>query len=526
MAVGAVLVLFDVAFWSGTTFGPGGFGLCAFLTGVPFALALATPRIRRSGRLVGAGLLLLAVAARLAWHATPGAAMFGMVLLGLFALCLRTRATFLPESLTMALGSMGRVPQRLGQLFGGLQQAAARTRFGSIAVLPIVVPLALTGTFLGVFALANPVVAALGEKAFELIGRVLALPAPGRIFTWALILPLALVLVRPAIRARAIHERADLGVETSEVRARVVRNALLSSNLLFLAYNALDAFYLWSGSPPAGMRTQDYAHRGAFWLTVALVLLTVCVSSMFKGALVAGPEHRRSRTMAYLWLGQGFLLALGTYRRIGIHVAFSGLSNLRIVGVLGTTLVVVGMVLVGLKIRRARSLGWLVRRQLDALLLVTAFYTVLPTHAVAARINVARVMSGEFRPILHTFSQAREPESATALLPLLRHPDERIRQGVAALLSDAADDWREELDASARRGRGWHGRDPAMEKAIAELEGRRDELDAVLRGVTANEAREVLLEMVRVASDGSFEELLAIPSASARSGASRSATEY
>lgn len=57
-------------------------------------------------------------------------------------------------------------------------------------------------------------------------------------------------------------------------------------------------------------------------------------------------------------MAQGLVLALGTYRRIAIHVAFSGLSDLRIVGILGTTLVVAGGVAVALKLRRRHTFTW------------------------------------------------------------------------------------------------------------------------------------------------------------------------
>lgn len=64
---------------------------------------------------------------------------------------------------------------------------------------------------------------------------------------------------------------------TLRARRMFVPEALLST--------LSDAAYLWTGTPPAGMRTQQYAHRGAFWLTIALVMCTGLVGVMFRGPL-------------------------------------------------------------------------------------------------------------------------------------------------------------------------------------------------------------------------------------------------
>jgi hypothetical protein len=268
------------------------------------------------------------------------------------------------------------------------------------------------------------------------------------------------------------------------------------------------------------MSTQQYAHQGAFWLTVALVLCTLVVGVLFRGALAHAAEARLARTLAYAWMAQGLVLAVGTYRRIAIHVANSGLSDLRIVGVLGTTLVVAGVVAVALKLRRQRTLTWLVRRQLDALAVTLIVYAVFPTHLVSAEVNVARIRGGEYRPVLHMFRQSTKVESAAALLPLLEHPDLRVRQGVAALLEHE----RDELAGEVEQQRSWRERDLATPRALRALEDARPQLDAVLGRVDRAAARQVLLELSRVANEGrSLEELLAVPNAEGwvRSGNSR-----
>ena len=209
-------------------------------------------------------------------------------------------------------------------------------------------------------------------------------------------------------------------------------------NLVFLAYNAVDIGYaarvLAFGALPAGVTTQTYAHRGAFWLTVALALVTVVLGVLFRGPLAIDPRARTARRLAAAWIAQSGVLALGTAFRLALHVHVSGISDLRFVGALGTALVAVGLALVGWKIRANLSFRWLLERQLGAFVAAVALYALVPTHLLSANHNVPRLLAGDYGPLVHVRAEASEVESAALLVPLLHHADPRVRQGVAVLL--------------------------------------------------------------------------------------------
>ena len=509
-AAGAIAVAVDVALFSHAGLSVGGFGLALLFVLLPTALALAARARRTSVRLGVIAGLLAAVAVRCAYDPTTGSVLSGLALIVLFTLTLRARRTFLPEAMVSALSALAKIPSRIGAAFAGLQRVAARTRVGKISVLPIVIPLALSGVFAGVFALANPVVAHGLDVACTAIASVVAFPSPLRIFFWAISLVAAFALLRPAIRLAQGSEAAVADGEATPTSLLVARNALGALNVLFFLYNALDAACLWSGATPAGMTTQKYAHAGAFWLTIALVMCTGVVGVMFRGPLSHDARAKTSRTLAYVWMAQGLVLALGTYRRIAIHIAHSGLSDLRIVGITGTTLVVAGVVAVALKLHRRHTFTWLVRRQLDAFALALVLYAVFPTHLVSARVNVARIEGGEYAPVLHMFRQSQQPESAAELLPLLQHKDLRVRQGVAALLETE----QKSLAAGVGQQGSWRERDVASRATIQKLDAAGPQISAVLGTVDRSAARHVLLELSRVADEGrAWEELLAVPDA-------------
>lgn len=507
----AIVVVIDLALFAHDRLATGGLGLAMFLVAVPVALVLAARNIRRSLRLAAISALLIAMGLRASYAPTPGTAMAGLGLVFAFALTLRSPRTFVPEVVAASFYAIGAFGSRVVAAIAGIKRLAARTPVGRVSILPVVIPAGLCAIFLGVFALANPVVAHGISAAWAALGSWVALPSVGRVIVWAIALVGSASLLRPSFRSSRASEIAEATtVPASTTSLLVARNALVGLNVLFLAYNLLDAAYLWTGTPPASMRTQQYAHQGAFWLTLALVLLTTVVGVMFRGPLARDPKAALGRRLAYVWMAQGLVLALGTYRRIAIHVAYSGLSDLRIVGILGTTLVVSGVVLVALKLYRGRTFAWLLRRQLDAFALTIAVYTVFPTHLVSANVNVGRIESGEYRPILHMFRQAHEGESASALIPLLHHSDLRVRQGVAALLENEL----EQLGSDVQEQTTWRQKSWGARRTLRDLEAVRGEIASVLGNVDRSAARAVLLEISHVANDGSsLEEILAVPNA-------------
>jgi hypothetical protein len=508
----ACIVATDVAVFHGSEPVWGGFG-AAWLFGLLPLLLFAGARWRRySPRLAVIASMLALVAARCVYAPNACTVIAGLFLVFAFAVALRVRATSFTDVLGASGGTFAAVPRRVRALFGGVRKQLARTKLGGANVAVVFVPIALVSAFALVFALANPVVARGFLYVWGALERGACVPGPLRVAFWVGVLLPALLLSRPGLRLVRAPGRlpAPLEAETSLTTLHASRNTLIALNALFLAYNALDAAYLWAGAPPPGMDTQEYARHGVVWLTVAMLMLTCVVGVMFRGGRLdprtvrssplpsgvrqshsdaaAGRRSISLHALGYAWIAQGGVLALGTYRRISIHVATSGLSNLRIAGILGTTLVCVGLVLVAMKLRRRRSAAWLLRHQLDAFAITFVLFAVAPTHLISARVNVERIAHGQYRPLIHMHEQGPEAESAAALLPLLDHPDLRVRQSIAALLLNERDALRQD----AGRVRSWRERDLASERALASLESATPALVAALGDANRARARAAL----------------------------------
>ena len=144
-------------------------------------------------------------------------------------------------------------------------------------------------------------------------------PSPLRFIFWGLCALAAAGLLRPVWRELAgVEARLGPGHElargaggelgASDAHLSIARNVMLALNALFLGYNALDAVYLWGGRPPEGLSHPDYAHGGAAWLTVALVLSTIVLGALFRGAIVDDARGKVARVLGSVWAGQNIVL--------------------------------------------------------------------------------------------------------------------------------------------------------------------------------------------------------------------------
>ncbi len=509
-ALVAIVALADLALYQGAG---GGAGLAALFVGVPAIVWFASEPRTRSPRLAAISAILALIAARCLWQSSAGATALGMAMLPAFAIALRMSRPFLPELAASALGSAWGALRQLGGFGAAVARWArpARLRTGWAAVT---IPAALVVVFGAIFAAANPVIQGWLGSALDLVSGV-GWPSPVRFAFWAGCAAAAAALLRPAIRSIASLDARLGAAHVSEPgdevpaasRLALARNGMIALNALFLGYNALDAVYLWGGHAPSGITHTEYAHAGTAWLTVAFVLSTIVLGALFRGPIEHHPRGRLARALAYIWAAQNFLLAAGTFRRIAMYIAYSGLTQLRIVGIFGTTLATLGLAIVVYKVARGRTMLWVMRRQLDALALAVAVFIVSPTDELAMRYNVARIAADQYRPLLHLYEQPIRPEAVPALLALLDHPDPVVRDGVAVIAAARRDRLRADdaragwLDFELSRHRALGALDDAAARLAEVMPRDRAAATARLRGV----AYGINDEVERAGDEGPFD---------------------
>lgn len=447
VAIGLIATAADV-----TIFRTGGYaGPAVFLLLAPLLMYPAGWRRRIRGPVGLIYGLLAVLAVKLLWCGSMMQVLTGFGLLAGFGMALSGQQPYVLRTLVFAsqtfMSGYAAIYQQSRAVAGRGLPRVSRT-----ASLGVVLPVAAVVVFGLLFILANPdLVDAFGEgfsNFAERLRRVLRNfgPSPLEVMFWLAAAWIAAGALRPLLRETLAREGLP-GEEREPVSALepvthplfpACRNMLVAVVVLFAAYLAFEFSTLWFREFPEGFHYSGYAHRGAFWLTVSLALATVVLSLVFQGELLDDPRIRFLRKLAWVWSFENLLLAVSVYNRLWIYVGFNGMTRMRVVGLLGTTAVVAGLVLVLVKIAARHDFVWLVRRQLWALAGCVFLYAVLPVDAIVMRYNVSRVLAGDHAPAVQISRHPIDSEGLVQLFPLLDVEDPRIRDGIGALLAERA----------------------------------------------------------------------------------------
>ena len=342
-----------------------------------------------------------------------------------------------------------------------IRVAGRRPHSGARPLLRLLaMPLVGTAVFVGLFALANPLIA-------DTLARV-RLPGADRTIGWVIVV----LCLWPTVRPRAW---VTAGEEWPWARARVAEASLPSVllalglfNLVFAVQNALDLIFLWSGAPlPAGVTLADYAHRGAYPLIATALLAGAFVLTMLRPgtATAASPL---ARWLVVGWVAQNVLLVASSALRTVDYVAALGLTEWRLAALAWMALVALGLVLIVVRLVAGFSGRWLINANALAALGVLMVGSVVDLSASAATYNVAHASEagGDGAPLdLCYFARSGDG----AVLPLIaleaRPLPDQMRSQVVRLQAEAV--------ASLRRNQAdWQGWSWRGARRLAEADRR------------------------------------------------------
>ena len=324
-----------------------------------------------------------------------------------------------------------------------------------------VLPVMLGFVFLGIFAIANPII---GHWAGDLLTmRGPSVPNSGQMVEWIFLLALIWPFLRGASpgpllrlnRNRSIPETNQSQHPKSKGRilspAAILRS-LVVFNVLFALQMALDTTYLLGGAAlPDGMTYASYAHRGAYPLVFAAMLAGAFVIVAIRPGTAIG-QDRLVRLLVNAWLLQTLLLLGTSFWRLHLYVDAYSLTHLRLAAAIWMGVVGLGLCWILLRLRLDLSNSWLIRVNLLTVLAVLHGCCFIDFADTIATYNVERRLAqGEpgrvDRIHLYRLGPAAVPAidlllASRDLRPLERADLEGTREQLVSLFQTKNQNWR------------------------------------------------------------------------------------
>ncbi len=475
-----LVVLADVTIYRGEGFT----GAALFFATAAALLVLGAWRRRPDGGLAWTLALLALLAAKLVWNGSELGVVIAATLLVGTAMSLAGQRPFVLEGLLFASQTIPAGFVGLCRYIESLRPQRDRRPTRNAAA--IILPIGMVSVFAVLFVLANPdLLSWISHGWSDAIRRfrnwlVEYGPSPPEVAFWFGCAWLAAGLLRPLTGFGVAEDDETQSTCDPPVRVEpaplyaAYRNTLAGVVALFAVYLVFEFATLWFREFPPGFYYSGYAHEGAAWLTVALGLATLTLSIIFQGRMLRDPRLATLRRWAGAWAIQNLVLALAVYHRLFIYIDFNGMTRMRVVGLLGISAVVAGLLLVLVKIARSRSFIWLVRRDLWALGFCFYLYAALPVDTLTTWYNVRRILAGDPAPSVQISVHPLRDEGWLLLRPLLTSDDPLIREGIRAMLADRLAEFDE--SSRARPAPSWTVWQLAEHRLQHQLDDLRDEL--------------------------------------------------
>jgi hypothetical protein len=466
----ALAVLWDFLFWGH----PVGVSAAIFAAAIGILLFVRAPALRKTmqGRLM-TGVVLVAVAA-LVEEPSWMAIVIALVAMGTLVLVAQHDLNLLRDSAPAWLGRWMALGVLVWARFCRDNVLVARwlvrhprldrRLFGTVkAVAWWVLPVLAGMVFLGLFAIANPVIGRvfghLEEYLYRLFVWLIALSFL-RMFLWIVVMAVVYGLLRHrhtwGARVKVPPVVAGAPAMAWLTGPQMIVRLLVVMNLVFACENVLDGAYLYAGVPlPEGLTYKEYCHRGAYTLIATALLAGVFTLTAFRAR---GTAHRSRacRWLVYAWIGQNIVLLISTVCRVWIYVDTTELTRLRTATMIWCGVVLAGFLWIILRIMHGKANAWLWRMNAFTALGVLFVCALINFDGMIADFNVRHCAEAGGRGYRLDISYLEHlgPQALPAVRWMRAHPGtlapERLQR-----IAGIEEGFREELAGELGDWRGW-----------------------------------------------------------------------
>lgn len=340
----------------------------------------------------------------------------------------RSLLTSLFLAIDNILHAQGRFLSNLGKVSVGRQKLTYYFRYLAIYLIPLLI----ISVFVLIYSESSPWFNALAGDVIDRIGSIVAniFENLDMIFISLLVLGLIIsnfIFLRKAYARMVEYDKTasdclspnplkntDYGVQVkNESRAAVF--LLLVLNLLILALNVLDIYWVWFNFEWSGELLKQFVHQGTYLLIISILISIGIVLYFFRGEINFTPGNKMLRILSYIWLAQNAILVVSVGIRNFWYIYYFALAYKRIGVVIFLLLALFGLYTVFRKIGEKRSFFYLLRMNALAFLLVLLLSSLINWDRIIARYN----FENAGRSFLHLNYMAGLSDQS---LPLLDKP--------------------------------------------------------------------------------------------------------
>jgi hypothetical protein len=190
------------------------------------------------------------------------------------------------------------------------------------------------------------------------------------------------------LRQRARRPITSVLALRYELRSGVLLLGLL--NLLLLVVNVLDIRHVWFNFSFSGQYLKQFVHEGTYLLILSILLGAGIVLWFFRANQNFHRSNRTLKTLAFIWLAQNAVLAISVGIRNYWYIHHYALAYKRIGVVFFLLAVLIGLVVVGLKVRDKRSRHFLMRWNAFAVYTILLLMATVNWDVLIARYNFSK----------------------------------------------------------------------------------------------------------------------------------------
>ncbi|MBP9838789.1 MAG: DUF4173 domain-containing protein [Proteobacteria bacterium] len=217
-----------------------------------------------------------------------------------------------------------------------------------------IVPISISGIFLFLFALANPLI----EQYFSWLIKLLEKIEIFEAVLFFILFTLSWAVLRKKVKTLKPQQHVEKLLPG--FTDAVILKSLTLFNLVFLLENTIDSIFLLSGKElPEGITYAQYAHQGAYPL-----IITTLIAALFV-LIVFNKNRQRSScntiyNLLYFWIAQNIFLLFSSALRLVKYIDAYSLTEWRVASLIWLALVAIGFLLITIRIIYNYSNEWLI----------------------------------------------------------------------------------------------------------------------------------------------------------------------